>query len=547
VRHQARDGKGHTLVSFNDMGTGVRLLVGILSLCAAIANAHGHEHGGTSQIPRGARLGAVSFEISCKPQVKADFNRGVALLHSFWLDEAGHVFDSVATADPDCAMAYWGVAMSHTNQVNGGPSQSDLAPVHQALARADAAREKDSREAAYIRALHIFLDDYKEDDFYRLAARYTDAMAAVAAAYPEDLEAKVFYALALLNSDPPTDVALSNPRKAVAILSPILREHLDHPGVAHYIIHACDNSAMAREGLPAARRYASIAPAAPHALHMPSHIFARLGLWQDDIRSNLASETAAESPETHAGAESRLHAMEFLEYAYLQTGQIEKARAITDEAKTIKLTDLDPRYSAYFATVETRYAFLLAVETHDWVSASTIKPVAPGGRGAEGLAVLAHAISAGHMHDAHAGKEADAAVDALVVEIPPSQRPTATVPDEIRAWAKFSQGDLTGAITLLRPIADRQAKIGKGEVELPAREMVAEMLLLSGNFAEALAEYQASLASDPNRFNALIGAGEAAQKLGRRALAARYHRILAADCAESDGAAHERVEKAKTL
>jgi tetratricopeptide (TPR) repeat protein len=151
------------------------------------------------------------------------------------------------------------------------------------------------------------------------------------------------------------------------------------------------------------------------------------------------------------------------------------------------------------------------------------------------------------MHDAHAGKEADAAVDALVVEIPPSQRPTATVPDEIRAWAKFSQGDLTGAITLLRPIADRQAKIGKGEVELPAREMVAEMLLLSGNFAEALAEYQASLASDPNRFNALIGAGEAAQKLGRRALAARYHRILAADCAESDGAAHERVEKAKTL
>ena len=225
--------------------------------------------------------------------------------------------------------------------------------------------------------------------------------------------------------------------------------------------------------------------------------------------------------------------MEFLEYAYLQTGQIERARAITDEAKTIKATDLDPRYSGYFATVETRYVFLLAVETQDWVSASTIKPISPGGRGANGLAVLAHAMSAGHLHDAQAGKEAEAAVDAIVAEIPPSQRPTATVPDEIRAWAKFSQGDLTGAITLLRPIADRQAKIGKGEVELPAREMIAEMLLLSGEFAEALAEYQTALADDPNCPNTRTTRGCAFNELGRRTLAglvATTAWLLSANC-----------------
>ena len=182
-----------TLVNCNNMDANPRLLIGILSLCTAMAAAH--EHDSMSQMSLRGRLGSVSFEISCKPQVKADFNRGVALLHSFWFDQAGRMFDSVAAADPDCAMAYWGVAMSHTNQVNGGPSRSDLAPAQQALAKADAAREKDSREAAYIHALHLFLDGYKEDDFFTLAGRYTDAMAAVAESYPHDLEAQVFYAL----------------------------------------------------------------------------------------------------------------------------------------------------------------------------------------------------------------------------------------------------------------------------------------------------------------------------------------------------------------
>lgn len=283
-----------------------------------------------------AMLGSVTFQTSCKPQVKQQFNRAVALLHSFWLDEAERVFKAVAKRDPDCAMAQWGVAMTNFNQVNGGPTAAGVAAAIQALARADVAREKDSREAAFVRALHRFFEGYAEKDFQDYAERYAGAMAQVAAAYPSDLEAQIFYALALINSEPRDDVALANKKKAVAILYPLFRAHPNHPGIAHYIIHACDNPGMAQEGIEAAVRYASIAPAAPHALHMPSHIFMRLGLWQDDIRSNLASKAASEDPAVHVGAEARLHAMEFLEYAYLQSGQYSQAAAIVAEAKTVK-------------------------------------------------------------------------------------------------------------------------------------------------------------------------------------------------------------------
>jgi tetratricopeptide (TPR) repeat protein len=472
-----------------------------------------------------SKLGSVSFENSCKSQVKAKFNRGIALLHSFWLDEAEKTFKTVAAADPDCAMAYWGVAMADLNQVNGGPTAAGVVAANKALAKADSAREKDPREAAYIQALHGCFDGYKEDDFPVYAKRYTDGMAVVAGAYPKDLEAQIFYALALINSDPPDDVALSNPKKAVAILYPIFREYPDHPGVAHYIIHACDNPEMAQQGLEAARRYASIAPAAPHALHMPGHIFARLGLWEDDIRSNLASKAAAENPAMHVGAESRLHAMEFLEYAYLQIGHDDEARAIVTEGPSAKQSDVDPRYPTYYADVEARYPALFAIETRDWTMAASLKPIDGGDWVSQGRTLLAHAVAAGHLHDAQGGKVAAQSIESLTKDIPYLRigSARASVPDEIRAWARFSDGDIQDAIALLRPVADRQAKIGKGEVELPAREMLAEMYLMSGDFSEALHEYQASLASDPNRFNALLGAGQAAEGVGSRDVAAGYY------------------------
>lgn len=485
-----------------------------------------------------AVLGSVSFQISCKPQVKKEFNRAVALLHSFWLDEAERTFKSVAIRDPDCAMAEWGVAMTNFNQVNGGPTSVGVAAANKALAKADAEHEKDPREAAYIHALHSFFDGYAERDFQTYAERYAGAMAQVAAAYPNDLEAQVFHALALINSEARDDVALANKKKAVAVLYPLFRAHPNHPGIAHYIIHGCDNPIMAQQGIEAAVRYAAIAAAAPHALHMPSHIFMRLGLWQDDIRSNLASKAASENPEVHVGAEARLHAMEFLEYAYLQSGQYSQAAAIVAEAKTVKESDVDPRFPNYYSIVEALYPALFAIETQDWATAAKLKLEGPNWF-TQAQALLAHAVAAGHLHDAEGGKAAAAALELSVAPYDKLKAgaPNAGLPDEIRAWARFAQGDIKEAIALLQPVADRQDKLGEGGIEVPAREMVADMLLLNGQFANALHEYQGVLASDPNRFNALRGAGQAAEELGERDVAANYYRTLLGNCGGADGSA----------
>jgi tetratricopeptide (TPR) repeat protein len=495
-----------------------------------------------------AVLGSVSFETSCKRRVKQELNRAVALLHSFWLDEAERTFKAVAKRDPDCAMAQWGVAMTNFNQVNGGPTSAGVAAAHQALAKAGAAREKDPREAAYIGALHSFFDGFTEKDFQIYAARYADAMARVAAAYPGDLEAQIFHALALINSEQREDLALANEKAALAILYPLFRAHPNHPGIAHYIIHACDNPGMAQEGIEAAVRYAAIAPAAPHALHMPSHIFMRLGLWQDDIRSNLASKAASEDPTVRVGAEARLHAMDFLEYAYLQSGEFSQAAAIAAEAKTAKQSDVDPRYPNYYSIVEARYPVLLAIETQDWTTATDLKLEGPNWF-SQAQALLAHAIAAGHLHDAERGKAAGEALEASVTAYPQVRAgsPNAALPDEIRAWARFSQGDLPGAVGLLQPVADRQDKLGEGGIEVPAREMLAEMLLLSGQFADALQQYQGVLASDPNRFNALLGAGRAAEGLDEREVAANYYRTLLANCRGANGSALAALRHPQTV
>ncbi|MGH8216956.1 MAG: hypothetical protein ACREUT_00080 [Steroidobacteraceae bacterium] len=473
--------------------------------------------------------------------MKAEFDRGVALLHSFWHDRAERTFVQVAASDPECAMAYWGEAMTHFHQFLDRPTAADLAAGRQELHTADVAREKDAREAGYVHALHLFYDGlpqgYTSADYSVHAKRYSDAMGTLAAAYPADLETQVFYALSLLAADPPTDAALVNPKKAFAILEPLFREHPDHPGIAHYIIHACDHPQMAQEGLLAARRYALIAPSAPHALHMPAHIFARLGLWRDDIRSNLASKAAAERNGLHTDAENWLHPLEFLDYAYLQTGRTEEARAIVAEARGAKPSDVNPRYADYYTSVEARLPSILAIESHDWATAARLQPLAGATWYSLGLTLLAHAQAAGHRHDARAGEAAERTMDAELSKHELRwDAPLMALPQEIHAWAEFSRGNVRGATSLLRPIADRQAKVGKGEVELPAREMLAEMLLMSGDASGALEQYERSLVSDPNRFNGLLGAARAAEQLGRRDLARRYYRVLVSNCKSADGA-----------
>jgi tetratricopeptide (TPR) repeat protein len=331
-------------------------------------------------------------------------------------------------------------------------------------------------------------------------------------------------------------------------LYPLFRVHPNHPGIAHYIIHACDNPGMAQEGIEAAARYAAIAPAVPHALHMPSHIFMRLGLWRDDIRSNLASKAASEDPAVHVGAEARLHAMEFLEYAYLQSGELLQAAAILAEAKTVNEADVDPRFPHYYSIVEALYPALFAIETRDWGMAANLKLMGPNWF-TQAQALLAHAVAAGHLHDAQGGKAAAEALETSVAPYPMLRAgaSNATLPDEIRAWARFAQGDLPGAATLLQPVADRQDKLGEGGIEVPAREMLADMLLLNGQFAEALHEYQGVLASDPNRFNALLAAGRAAEELGERDVAANYYRTLLANCTGANGSALVALRHPQTV
>jgi len=513
----------------------------VMQAHAAVPSATVASQPAESTVP--VKLGMVDLEISCAPRVRADFNRGVALLHSFWHDRAFLDFENVASSDTDCAIAYWGEAMTHFHQLLGSPTAADIQAGASELAEADRAREKSPREAAYIKALHRFFDGYRVEDYLQHATAYADAMANVAKTYPNDLEAQVFYALALLASDPPNDVQLVNPRKAFGILKPLFREHPNHPGIAHYIIHACNNPQMVQEGLSAAREYAQIAPQVPHALHMPSHIFARLGLWQDDIASNLASKGAAEAAGLRHGAENRLHAMEFLEYAYLQTGRFDEAKTIVTEAGTVRPTDVDPRYPDMWAAVEARYPALLAIETKNWTMAEDLKPITGGGISSQEATLLANAEGAAHLRDPKVARDALQRLESLISGETRASETAAAI--EIRAWVDFTRGNLKDAAALLQPLAERQAKIGKGEVEIPAREMLADMLLSSGQPAEALTQYRQSLSSDPARFNALLGATQAAEQLGRNRLAERYYRTLLANCRRADGSAVKELQRAK--
>ena len=507
-----------------------------------------HEH--TGDMAADVKLGKVSFPFSCKPSSQGDFDHAVALLHSFWHSEAQRVFETVADSDSHCAMAYWGVAMSHFHLGLSWPAAADIELGREALTKAEAAPEKDAREAAYIAALRDLYTDFKVEDSWKYFKSYADKLSAIASMYPKDLEAKVFEGLALIMAQQPGDIHLTEMKQAIKILQPLLQQYPDHPGIAHYLIHACDTPGLAQEGLKAARRYAKIAPAAPHALHMPSHIFTRLGLWQEDIDSNLASKVAAEN--AHAGAENRLHAMEFLEYAYLQTGNDVKAHAILEEGKAISPAEIDSRYGSYYSVVATRFPTLYAIETQDWATAATVQSLSNEG-GGRALALLAHAMAAGHLKDrALADATLQATKDWLKQELngkplPQSGTPEAQFLDEIQAWAAFSNGDMKGAEDLLHPIADREAQVGKGELDLPVREMLADMLRLNGRYHEALAEYQRSLQSDPNRFNALLGAAEAAEKTGEHKVAQRYVRILLANCPVASGAAVQTLDHVKTL
>jgi tetratricopeptide (TPR) repeat protein len=481
------------------------------------------------------KIGKVSFPITCNQSVQKEFERGLALLHSFWYEETQKSFKEVTDQDPHCAIAYWGQAMSIYRPLWNRPTASDLQNGRKLIQVAQTIDGNSQRERDYIDALAVFYGDDNRD-YQKRSADYCHAMQKLFAQYPKDREAAVFYALSLLGSQPDNDSKLENPKKAIAILAELFKEAPDHPGVAHYLIHAADNPHLAALGLPAARRYAQIAPASPHALHMPSHIFARLGLWQEDIQSNLASIAATrKSSGMHVGAEHQIHATDFLEYAYLQIAENSKAQAIVDQLATIHEEDVDPGLDGYLDRMRAHLPAMYALETHQWKEALSLQPPPGAEPSAQAITYWARAVAAGHLRDVAAARDAVLQYDAKLDAVRKSSRPyradyMTTNRDEAHAWLVFAEGKNDQALSLLRSVADKQDAVGKGEVELPAREMLGDMLLEMSRSREALREYEKSLKTDPNRFNGLYGAARSAELLREPRTAAAYYAQLLKNC-----------------
>lgn len=522
------------------------LAVLVLSLsCFAQNEPHHHD--------AAEKLGPVSFPVSCTPNTQAQFERGVAFLYSFEYEQAGNQFEEIERKDPGCAMAYWGQAMSLYHQLWGRPSKADLQRGAELLAKARALNAPTARERDYIEALSVFYTNTDTLDHGKRADAYAKAMAGVYQRNPRDREAGVFYALALLASAPERDPEVTNDKAAVAILNKLYDEHPDDPGIAHYIIHACDNPAMASLALPAARKYASIAPDSPHAVHMPSHIFARLGLWQEDINSNLAAiKIADKMAEMHLHVlHHKMHSMDFLEYAYLQIGDDASAKAEADAISSSHDGDSDPEFKDYFQSMSALSPARYAIERHQWKEALGLQPLAGDPPYVQIVAYWGRAIAAGHLHDSAAAQDAVKHGDELMEATGKGDKPYMAdslkdTLDVMRAWASYGAGQTSEAVALLRSVADTQDKVGKGETALPVREMLADMLLEAGRPQEALVEYETSLRTDPNRFNGLYGAAQAAEKTQQKEKAARYYAQLLKNC---DGIRSDRPElaEAKTL
>ena len=495
---------------------------------------------------------SVSFATSCAPEVRSQFERGVALLHSFEYEIADTHFEEIAKKDPRCAMAYWGQAMTLYHELWDRPSKAALAQGAELLAKARSLQPPTARERDYIQALSVFYSETDKLDHNQRADAYAKAMQGVHERNPNDDEAAIFYALSLLASGPERDPNLTNAKAAVAILNKLYDEQRNHPGIAHYIIHGCDNPAMASLALSAARKYASIAPASPHAVHMPSHIFARLGLWQDDINSNLAAIRVADGmAEHHHVMHHKVHSLDFLEYAYMQIGDDASAKATMEQIAAIRVEQMDHEFENYLLARQSEGPAKYALERRQWKEALALQPIAGAPSQVQLVTYWGRAIAAGHLHDAAAAQDALKHYDELLEATRKGPRPYLAdgLKDEhqvVQAWAAYAAGNSDDAVRLLRAVADDEDKVGKGETELPAREMLADMLLDLQRPQEALTEYEISLRTDPNRFNGLYGAAQAAGQIQQKEKASTYYTQLLKNC---EGIRSDRPEiaQAKTL
>jgi tetratricopeptide (TPR) repeat protein len=473
-----------------------------------------HDH------PPPEKLGHVSFPISCKASVQAEFNRAVALLHSFAYSAAREAFLDVAAHDPECAMAHWGIAMTYYHQLWEPAIANDAIPkAKEQLEAAHHLKAGTERERGLLSALPLVYLDTEETPYSTRALEYEKEMAVLAAQSKSDVEVQVFYALALLANAQPTDKTHARQKQAAAILEPLLEANPEHPGIPHYLIHAYDNAELAQRGLPAARAYAQIAPSAPHALHMPSHIFTRLGLWDESIASNLAaSETARKAGDIG----EQLHAMDYLVYAYLQEGRDSDAAQMIAQLQTMPSLSYAGFKSGYAATaMPVRYV----VERRGWAEAAEIVPPQSAPPHVVAIAVWARGLGlarSGHPAESAASvptlqgledglQKAGNSYWASQVEI---------LKREVMAWSYQAQGKPQEAVALLREAADEEDSIEKLPVTpgpiVPAREQLGDLLLEQGHPELAIKEFQTTLSNSPGRRGAMQGAMKCEAQAARK-------------------------------
>jgi tetratricopeptide (TPR) repeat protein len=527
----------------------MRKLIWILylaaSYCGVAAADEGHHHEELTQ----EQLGTVYFPVSCAPEVQKSFEKGVALLHSFWYEESEKAFQEIQKQDPKCAMAYWGEGMSAWHQLWNRPDAKTIKKELGGLKKAEKLHAKTERERDYIAALKTFYFNGKLDHKTRARA-YSDAMEKVYQKYPDDHEAAAFYALSLLASEPDEDTTFANRKKAGAVLEKLFDVEPNHPGVAHYLIHSYDKPQLAELGLPAARRYAQIAPFAPHAVHMPSHIFARVGDWPASIQSNRASiEATRKTAAMHmGGAGHQYHAMDYLIYAYLQSGREAEAQKVIDEAKTMPEMSMGgDRDMQPFAM--SKFPAMYAMELHRWTEAAALPVIAKAEPGDRAYTYWARAIGNARSGNPAAAKKDLAEIEAIGKERVAHKNKydsdwVEMLGQEASAWVLHGDGKNDEAIAALRRVADHEDSVGEEQTSMPAREMLADLLLELKRPGDALAEYRGDLKFNPKRFNGLYGAGRAAEMAGQTSQAAEYYALLIKTC-EGSGSERPELKKAK--
>ncbi len=481
-------------------------------------------------------VGSVHFLTSCGPDLAESFNRAVALLHSFQYEQARQAFTEISERYPECAMAQWGVAMSHYHGMwDNGDTAAGRVALNRAKQIAASNAKTTQRENAYIEALaEIYREDGK--DSYTHSQTFEQKLGALQAAYPQDDEAAIFHALSLAVTAPKTDKTFANQRKCGEILEPIFARQPHHPGIAHYIIHCYDNPVLAEQGLGAARMYARIAPASAHANHMPSHLFTRVGSWDESISSNQKSAELAAAAEVNSkngeARDQRLHAMDYLVYAELQSGRVSKAKAVLDEMNALPPVSgltLTGNYGA--SAIPAR----LTIELGNWEQAAQLRVVEGAVPWAQAISWTAIGVGSARSKNLEKAAQAEQKLadlrDAIAKQNNTYWSNQVEVERrEVAAWIAEQNGKREDALKLARSAAELEESMDKAAVTpgavTPAREMLAELLLIEHRPKESLVEYQATLNIAPNRFNALYGAARAADASGDATAASTYFRKL---------------------